>query len=376
MIYLDNAATTRLTEPVLAAMMPWLTEQYANPAGSYGFARQARDGVKQARARCAGLIGAAPEEICFTGGGTESDNWALRGAIRLTGKRRIITTRIEHHAVLRTCEYLERQGIEVVRLDVDRDGILSPEAVERAISPDTALVSVMAANNEIGTIQPIREIGTLCRKHGVLFHTDAVQAYGHIPLDVEEMQIDLLSASAHKLHGPKGVGLLYIRRCVDLPPLLFGGGQEDGKRSGTLNTAGIVGFGAAAAQAREHLEENMQSIAALRDEMIRRVLAEIPGTSLTGDPVQRLPGNIHLRFENVKGRELLHLLDRCGICASTGSACSAESMEPSHVLSALGLSRLEADSSLRLTLSEETTREELSRTLDALKQAVDALSWL
>ena len=376
MIYLDNAATTRLTEPVLAAMMPWLTEQYANPAGSYGFARQARDGVKQARVRCAGLIGAAPEEICFTGGGTESDNWALRGAIRLTGKRRIITTRIEHHAVLHTCEYLERQGIEVVRLDVDRDGILSPEAVERAISPDTALVSVMAANNEIGTIQPIREIGTLCRKHGVLFHTDAVQAYGHIPLDVEEMQIDLLSASAHKLHGPKGVGLLYIRRCVDLPPLLFGGGQEDGKRSGTLNTAGIVGFGAAAAQAREHLEENMQSIAALRDEMIRRVLAEIPGTSLTGDPVRRLPGNIHLRFENVKGRELLHLLDRCGICASTGSACSAESMEPSHVLSALGLSRLEADSSLRLTLSEETTREELSRTLDALKQAVDALSWL
>ncbi len=318
----------------------------------------------------------APEEICFTGGGTESDNWALCGAIRLTGKRRIITTRIEHHAVLHTCEYLERQGIEVVRLDVDRDGILSPEAVERAISPDTALVSVMAANNEIGTIQPIREIGTLCRKHGVLFHTDAVQAYGHIPLDVEEMQIDLLSASAHKLHGPKGVGLLYIRRCVDLPPLLFGGGQEDGKRSGTLNTAGIVGFGAAAAQAREHLEENMQSIAALRDEMIRRVLAEIPGTSLTGDPVRRLPGNIHLRFENVKGRELLHLLDRCGICASTGSACSAESMEPSHVLSALGLSRLEADSSLRLTLSEETTREELSRTLDALKQAVDALSWL
>ena len=376
MIYLDNAATTRLTEPVLEAMLPYLTSEYANPSAACGFARGARAAVERAREQCAALLGARPEEIVFTGGGTESDNWALRSAPLLTGKRHIITTGIEHHAVLRTCACLEKQGISVTCLKPDREGLVSPDAVERAITADTALVSVMAANNEIGTIQPIREIGAVCRGRGVLFHTDAVQAFGHIPLHVGEMCVDLLSASAHKLHGPKGVGLLYVRNGIALPPLLTGGGQEAGRRAGTLNTPGIVGFGAAAALAMEQMNANAAYMTALRDALLRRVLEKLPGTRLNGHPVRRLPGNLNLCFAPVNASELLTLLDGRGICVSAGSACTASSMEPSHVLTAIGLTRTQANGSLRISLSEETTEAELEIVLQTLTEAVSALSMI
>ncbi len=378
MIYLDNAATTRLTEPVLEAMLPFLTSEYANPSAAYGSALTARAAVERAREQCASLIGALPEEIVFTGSGTESDNWALRSALLLTGKRRIITTKTEHHAVLRCCEQLQKEGAAFTLLDVDGEGLVSPEAVRRALTADgdAALVSVMSANNEIGTVQPLRQIGEICRARGVLFHTDAVQAYGHIPLDVREMHIDLLSASAHKLHGPKGAGLLYIRKGTGLPPFLYGGGQEGGRRAGTSNTAGIAGFGAAAELAGKSMAETSVRVAALRDKFIRRILTELPGALLNGHPSLRLPGNVNVSFPGINGTELVMLLDRQEICASTGAACSTGSREPSHVLTAIGRTRAQANGAIRLSLSDETTREELDAAVTALKESVGVLSML
>lgn len=374
-IYLDNAATTRMREEVLQAMLPYLREDYANPSAIYGFAGAAKKAVAEARKQAADLIGAKPNEIFFTGGGTESDNWAIRGVAETYADRgkHIVTTAIEHHAVLHTCAYLEKQGFSVTYLPVDREGKVAPEALEKAIRPDTILVSVMTANNEIGTIQPIGDLGKIARKRGVLFHTDAVQAYGHVPLNVEDMQIDLLSASGHKLNGPKGVGILYCRENLRLKPLLHGGAQERGRRAGTLNVPGIVGFGKAALLAGKTLHERMERESTLRDRLIERVLAEIPDTEVNGHRRDRLPGNAHFCFRSVEGETLLILLDQKGICGSGGSACTTGSLEPSHVLSAIGLPREIARGSLRLTLSAENTEEELAFVVGELKAVVQRL---
>ncbi|MCM1237555.1 MAG: cysteine desulfurase NifS [Ruminococcus flavefaciens] len=374
-IYLDNAATTVMPEAVLQAMLPYFRESYANPSAIYGFAGEAKKAVRAAREQAAALIGAQPTEIYFTAGGTESDNWAIRAAAEgLKDKgRHIVTTKIEHHAVLHTCRYLERQGYEVTYLDVDGGGKVAPEAIDAAIRRDTILISVMAANNEIGTLEPIAQIGEIARRRGVLFHTDAVQAYGHIPLDVEAMQADLLSASGHKFGGPKGAGILYCRENVRLRPLLYGGAQERGRRAGTLNVPGIVGFGKAAALAGETLHERMERERALRDRLIGRVLREIPDSRLCGSERDRLPGNAHFCFLGVEAESLLILLDQRGICASGGSACASGSQEPSHVLSAIGISGDVARGALRLTLSAENTEEEIDETAEALKECVGRL---
>lgn len=374
-IYLDNAATTRVSEEVLQEMLPYFRETYANPSAIYGFAGEIKKAVKAAREQAAALIGAKTNEIYFTAGGSESDNWAIRAVaegFRDRG-RHIITSKIEHHAVLHTCQYLEKQGYEVTYLDVDEKGKISPESLEKAIRPDTILISVMAANNEIGTLEPVARIGEIAAEKGVLFHTDAVQAYGHVPLNTEEMHIDLLSASAHKLNGPKGVGILYCRENVRLRPLLYGGAQEKGRRAGTLNVPGIVGFGKAAALAKETMQERAVREAELRDYLIDRVLAEIPDTGLNGHRQDRLPGNAHFCFHDVEGETLLILLDQKGICASGGSACASGEPDPSHVLLAVGLPHEIARGSLRLTLSAENTREELDRTVVALKEIVGRL---
>ncbi len=374
-IYLDNAATTRVSEAVLQEMMPYFRETYANPSAIYSFAGEAKKAVGIARERAAALIGAKPNEIYFTAGGSESDNWAIRAVaegLRDKG-RHIITSKIEHHAVLHTCAYLEKQGYEVTYLDVDGEGKVSPEALERAVRPDTILISVMAANNEIGTIQPLAKIGEIARERGILFHTDAVQAYGHVPMHAEEMHVDLLSASGHKFCGPKGVGLLYIRENVRLLPLIHGGAQERGRRAGTLNVPGIVGFGKAAALAGETMQERVARETAFRDYLINRVLAEIPYTRLNGDRQDRLPGNAHFCFRFIEGESLLILLDQQGICGSSGSACTSGALDPSHVLLAIGLPHEIAHGSLRLTLSAENTKEELDRTVEALKAIVGRL---
>lgn len=374
-IYLDNAATTRMREEVLQEMLPYFRDQYANPSAIYTFAGEAKKAVGKAREQAAALIGAKPNEIYFTAGGSESDNWAIRAAAEgLADKgRHIVTSKIEHHAVLHTCEYLERQGYEVTYLDVDAEGQVSPEALQKAIRQDTILISVMTANNEIGTIEPIAELGRIAHENGVLFHTDAVQAYGHIPLNVEEMQIDLLSASGHKLNGPKGVGILYCRENLRLHPLIYGGAQERGRRAGTLNVPGIVGFGKAAALAGETMQERMERETALRDYLIDRALAEIPYTRLNGHRRNRLSNNASFCFRFIEGESLLILLDQQGICGSSGSACTSGALDPSHVLLAIGLPHEIAHGSLRLTLSEENTREEIDRTLDTLKEIVGRL---
>ena len=374
-IYLDNAATTKVSEEVLQEMLPYFRETYANPSAIYSFAGEAKKAVGIARERAAALIGAKPNEIYFTAGGSESDNWAVRAVAEgLSDKgRHIITSKIEHHAVLHTCEYLEKRGYEVTYLDVDGAGMISPAALEKAIRPDTILISVMAANNEIGTIQPVAKIGEIAHARGILFHTDAVQAYGHVPLNVGEMHIDLLSASGHKLYGPKGVGILYIRENVRLQPLIHGGAQERGRRAGTLNVPGIVGFGAAAALAGETMQERAARETALRDYLIDRVLAEIPYTRLNGHRQERLSNNAHFCFRFIEGESLLILLDQRGICGSSGSACTSGALDPSHVLLAIGLPHEIAHGSLRLTLSAENTREELDRTVEALKEIVGRL---
>lgn len=374
-IYLDNAATTRMKEEVLQEMLPFFCETYANPSAIYGFAGEAKRAVRLARERMAALIGAKPTEIYFTSGGTESDNWALRGVAETYADRgrHIIVSAIEHHAVLHTCQYLERQGFSVTYLPVEEDGKVLPGTLKRAMRPDTILVSVMAANNEIGTLQPLAALSGIVHEKGALFHTDAVQAYGHVPLPVQELGIDLLSASGHKLGGPKGVGILYCRENLRLLPLLHGGAQERGRRAGTLNVPGIVGFGKAAELAGETLPERMERISALRDHLIDSVLAKIPDTRLSGHRQDRLPGNAHFCFRDIEGESLLILLDQQGICASGGSACASGASEPSHVLAAIGLPNDLARGALRLTLSEETTREEIDVTAETLKEIVGRL---
>lgn len=375
LIYLDHAATTKVKGEVLDAMIPYFTENYGNPSAVYTFAGQGKKAVDLAREQAAGLIGAKPEEIYFTAGGSESDNWALKAAAeayREKGKH-IITSKIEHHAVLHTCAYLEKQGYEITYLDVDSQGKISTEELKAAIRPDTILISVMMANNEIGTIEDVAEIGKIAGEAGVLFHTDAVQTYGHIPIDVEGMHIDMLSASGHKFYGPKGVGILYIRKGVKIRSFIHGGAQERNRRAGTLNVPGIVGFGKAAELAGLTMEKDMEKITALRDHLIQRVLSEIPYSRLNGHKTDRLPGNASFCFRFIEGESMLILLDQLGVCASSGSACTSGSLDPSHVLLALGLPHEIAHGSLRLTLSEETKMEEIDFVADELKKIIERL---
>ena len=375
LIYLDNAATTALKPEVFEAMKPFFLENYSNPNSIYTFAQQSKKAVDEARETIAALIGAKPNEIYFTAGGSESDNWAIKGcaeAFASKGKH-MITTQIEHHAVLHTCEYLEKKGVEVTYLDVDADGMISLEQLEQAIRPDTFLISIMFANNEIGTIEPVREIGAIAKKHGVLFHTDAVQAFGHVPVQVDELNIDMLSASAHKFHGPKGVGFFYMRNSVKLGAYLHGGAQERSRRAGTSNVPGIIGMAKAAQLAVDGMEEHSKKIAAVRDHLIERVLAEVPFSKLNGHREQRLPNNANFCFRFIEGESLLIMLDQKRICASSGSACTSGSLDPSHVLLAIGLPHEIAHGSLRLTLSEETTMEDVDIVADSLKAIVERL---
>ena len=373
--YLDNAATTQVYPEVLDAMLPYFTEYYGNPSAIYSFAGESKKAVDEARANVAALINARTEDIYFTGGGSESDNWALKAtaeAYESKGKH-IITSRIEHHAILHTCAYLEQKGYEVTYLDVDEDGKISLEELEKAIRPDTILISIMSANNEIGTIEPIKEIGKIAHDHGVLFHTDAVQAFGHIPIDVEEMNIDMLSASGHKINGPKGIGVMYIRKGVKIRSFIHGGAQERKRRAGTHNVPGIVGIGKAAELAVANMEKNTEYEVKLRDHLIERVLAEIPYTRLNGDRTDRLPNNANFCFRFIEGESMLILLDQAGICGSSGSACTSGSLDPSHVLLAIGLPHEIAHGSLRLTLSEKTTMEDIDYTVDKLKAIIERL---
>ena len=375
LIYLDNAATTQLLPEVLEEMKPYLTEYYGNPSSIYRFAQKSTQAVEQAREEIAAIIGAKPSEIYFTGGGSESDNWAIKGiaeAYKSKGKH-IITSKIEHHAVLHACEYLEKQGYEVTYLDVNEDGIIDLEQLRQSIRSDTILISIMAANNEIGTIQPLAEIGEIAKEHDVFFHTDAVQAFGHIPLQVDEMKIDLLSASGHKIHGPKGIGFLYIRRKVKPVSLIHGGAQERGRRAGTHNVPGIVGFAAAAKKAERDREKIASQEKNLRDYLIKRIETEIPFSLLNGHRSERLPNNVHFCFRFIEGESMLILLDEAGICASSGSACTSGSLDPSHVLLAIGRPHEIAHGSLRLTLSEETTKEEVDYVVETLKKIIERL---
>lgn len=374
-IYLDNAATTRVGEEVLKEMLPFFRETYSNPSAIYTFAGEGKKAVDRARLQAAELIGAKQEEIYFTGGGSESDNWALKAtaeAYASKGKH-IITSKIEHHAILHTCEYLEKQGYEVTYLDVDEDGKISLEELKKAIRPDTILISIMAANNEIGTIEPIAEIGKIAHESGVLFHTDAVQAYGHIPLNVDEMNIDMLSASGHKFNGPKGIGILYIRKGIKIRSFIHGGAQERGRRAGTMNVPGIVGLGKAAQIAKDTMEERIRQEIRVRDHLIERVLKEIPYARLNGHRTDRLPNNANFCFQFIEGESMLILLDQLGVCASSGSACTSGSLDPSHVLLAIGLPHEIAHGSLRLTLSEETTLEDIDFVVDELKKIIERL---
>ena len=375
MIYLDNAATTRVAPQVLEAMLPYFTEHYGNASSLYTLGMESRDAMAGARAIIGNVLGADSQEIYFTGGGSEADNWALKGtALAYASKgKHIITSKIEHHAVLHTCRYLEELGYEVTYLDVDEFGLVRLSQLERAIRPDTILISIMFANNEIGTIQPVQAIGRIARKKGILFHTDAVQAFGQIPIRVNELNIDMLSASAHKLRGPKGVGFLYIREGIGLPPFIHGGAQERKLRAGTENVPGIVGFGRAVELAADGMRERAGREAALRNYLIRRVLREIPYTRLNGHPSRRLPGNVNFSFQFVEGESLLIMLDMEGICASSGSACTSGSLDASHVLLALGLPDEIAHGSLRLTLAGDTTRQEIDTVAEALKRIVKKL---
>ena len=375
LIYLDNAATTQVYPEVLDAMLPYFTEYYGNPSAIYSFAGESKKAVDEARTNVAALINARTEDIYFTGGGSESDNWALKAtaeAYESKGKH-IITSRIEHHAILHTCAYLEQKGYEVTYLDVDEDGKISLEELEKAIRPDTILISIMSANNEIGTIQPIKEIGKIAHDHGVLFHTDAVQAFGHIPIDVEEMNIDMLSASGHKINGPKGIGVMYIRKGVKIRSFIHGGAQERKRRAGTHNVPGIVGIGTAAKLAKENMEERSAKEIALRDHLIERVLKEIPYTRLNGHRTDRLPNNANFCFRFIEGESMLILLDQAGICGSSGSACTSGSLDPSHVLLAIGLPHEIAHGSLRLTLSEATTKDDAEFVVSELEKNVERL---
>ena len=374
-VYMDHAATTFMRPEVLAAMAPYFSRYFGNPSSLYRFARESRKGVEEARMQVATALGAEPEEISFTAGGSEADNWAIKGvasALRKKGDH-IITTAIEHHAVLHTCEALEKQGYRVTYLPVDGDGRVDPGDVRNAITDRTILVSVMTANNEIGTVQPITEIGRVAHAHGVLFHTDAVQAVGAVPIDVDALGIDLLSLSGHKFYGPKGTGALYIRRGTRIESLIHGGGQERGRRAGTENVPGIVGLGRAIELATADIEGHNRRIAAMRDRLVRGVLGSIPDTRLNGHPKQRLPNNANFSFRYVEGESILLLLDAHGICASTGSACSSASLEPSHVLLATGLPHEEAHGSLRLTLGDANTEDDVDYVLEVLPEVIGRL---
>ncbi len=374
-IYLDNAATTETHPEVLEAMIPYLKGFYGNPSSIHGMAKYARDARECARSSVAELINAEPKEIYFTSGGTESDNWALKSVAfgnRSKGNH-IIVSKIEHHAVMNSCEFLEKNGFEITYLDVDEYGTVDPEDVRKALRPETVLISVMYANNEIGTIEPISEIGKIARENGVLFHTDAVQAFGHVQIDVKRENIDLLSASAHKLYGPKGVGALYIREGVKLEPLVHGGAQERGVRAGTENVPGIVGMGKAAEIAKRDMVERNAKETELRDHMVRRILEEVPFTKLNGHMIQRLSGNVNIAFRFIEGESVLMMLNHKGIFVSTGSACASGSLDPSHVLLAIGLEHEVAHGSIRFTLSYKTTRDEVDEAVDAVKESVERL---
>ena len=374
-VYMDNAATTRVIEPVFEAMKPYLCDIYGNPSSVHGFGREALTALDRARGQVAAALGAQSSEIYFTGCGTESDNWAIRGAAhaRRNKGNHIITTQIEHHAVLHTCQQLEKEGFEVTYLPVDEFGLVHPEELEKALRPETTIVSIMYANNEIGTIEPIAELCKIARAHGALFHTDAVQAVGHVPIDVKALDVDMLSLSGHKLHAPKGVGALYIRKGLHIQRFMEGGAQERNQRAGTENVASIVAMGAAIELAVRHLNENVEKIAAMRDHLTKRILEEIPYTRLNGHPEQRLPGNVNVCFRFIEGEALLLSLDLMGIAGSSGSACTSGSLDPSHVLLAIGLPHEIAHGSLRLSLSEENTMEEVDYVVEALKKIVERL---
>lgn len=375
MIYLDNAATTKTAPEVVDAMLPYFSEYYGNASTIYSLGAESKKAMDHARGTIADSLGAKPEEIYFTAGGSESDNWALKAtaeAYASKGKH-IITTKIEHHAILHTCEYLEKRGFEITYLNVDRDGLISLDELKAAIRPDTILISVMFANNEIGTIEPIAEIGEIAKEHGVLFHTDAVQAYAQVPIHVDEMHIDMLSASGHKLNGPKGIGFLYIRKGVKIRSFVHGGAQERSRRAGTENIPGIVGLGAAVERAMRIMDSKTQREIELRDYLIGRLENEIPHCWLNGHRTKRLPNNINFSFLFIEGESMLIMLDMKGICASSGSACTSGSLDPSHVLLAIGLKHEEAHGSLRLTLSEDSTKEEMDIVAEEVKKIVQRL---
>ena len=375
MIYLDNAATTKTAPEVVDAMLPYFSEYYGNASTIYSLGAESKKAMDHARQTIADSLGAKPEEIYFTAGGSEADNWALKAtaeAYASKGKH-IITTKIEHHAILHTCEYLEKRGFEITYLNVDRDGLISLDELKAAIRPDTILISVMFANNEIGTIEPIAEIGEIAKEHGVLFHTDAVQAYAQVPINVDEMHIDMLSASGHKLNGPKGIGFLYIRKGVKIRSFVHGGAQERSRRAGTENIPGIVGLGAAVERAMRIMDTKTRKESELRDYLIGRLENEIPHCWLNGHRTKRLPNNINFSFLFIEGESMLIMLDMKGICASSGSACTSGSLDPSHVLLAIGLKHEEAHGSLRLTLSEESTKEEMDIVAEEVKKIVQRL---
>lgn len=374
-VYLDNAATTKVAHEVVEAMLPYFEEDYANPSSVYRFAGRSTKAVDEARQTIADFLGCESREIYFTGGGSESDNWVLKSVaenFKDKGKH-IITSTIEHHAILHTCDYLESQGYEITYVNVDENGILKLDELKAAIRPDTILISVMFANNEIGSVQPIAEIGKIAHEAGVLFHTDAVQAYGHLPINVQEMNIDFLSASGHKINGPKGIGICYARKTVKLGSFIHGGGQERGKRAGTHNTPGIVGFAKATELAKSKMEERIKYETKLRDYLIAQVEEKIPYARLNGHRVDRLPNNVNFCFRFIEGESLLMWLDQSGICASSGSACTSGSLDPSHVLLAIGLPHEIAHGSLRMTISDETTKEEIDYTVSELVSIVQNL---
>lgn len=376
MIYLDNAATTKTAPEVLEAMIPYFTENYGNASAIYGIGAKSKAAITAAREQIAAVLGAKPEEIYFTAGGSESDNWALKAAYEEYSNKgnHIITTKIEHHAILHTCEYLEKKrGAKITYLDVDENGLVSLEDLKAAITPETILISIMFANNEIGTIEPIKEIGAIAKENGIVFHTDAVQAFGQVKIDVNEMNIDMLSSSAHKINGPKGIGFLYIKKGVKIKSFVHGGAQERKRRAGTENVPGIVGYGAAAKRAADTMKERTAYEIELRDHIIERITNEIPQAKLNGDRTKRLPNNVNISFEFIEGESLLIMLDGKGICASSGSACTSGSLDPSHVLLAIGLPHEIAHGSLRLTISDETTREDADFAVDSIKEIVQKL---
>ena len=375
MIYLDNAATTKTAPEVVDAMLPYFSEYYGNASTIYSLGAESKKAMDHARRTIADSLGAKPEEIYFTAGGSESDNWALKAtaeAYASKGKH-IITTKIEHHAILHTCEYLEKRGFEITYLNVDRDGLISLDELKAAIRPDTILISVMFANNEIGTIEPIAEIGEIAKELGVLFHTDAVQAYAQVPINVDEMHIDMLSASGHKLNGPKGIGFLYIRKGVKIRSFIHGGAQERKRRAGTENVPGIVGLGKAVEMAVADMEERTAKEIELRDRMIDAIYKRIPYARLNGDRTRRLPNNVNFSFQFIEGESMLIMLDMAHICASSGSACTSGSLDPSHVLLAIGLPHEIAHGSLRLTLGYDNTQEEIDGVVDEIEKIVARL---